>query len=60
MYITYIIYIHQISITSYVVIFQIMAKNLDSFPVAQWLKELRMECYRRNLDDYPTVHVSLQ
>ena len=32
--------------------------QLESLPVNKWLKDLRMECYRRHLDDYPTVLVS--
>lgn len=32
--------------------------QLEALPVGNWLRDLHMECYRRNLDDYPTVHVS--
>ena len=33
-------------------------RELDAVSVEMWLQELRMECYRRNLEDYPNLKVS--
>lgn len=32
--------------------------TLDSVSVESWLLELRMECYRRHLEDYPDLKVN--
>lgn len=31
----------------------------DSLAVSSWLADLRMECYKKNLENYDTVKVSL-
>ena len=32
-------------------------RNLEAITVDTWLKDLRMECYKRNLEEYPNVQV---
>jgi formylmethanofuran dehydrogenase subunit D len=30
-------------------------RPLDSVTIEMWLQELRMECYKKNLEDYPNL-----
>ena len=34
------------------------ARSLENKSISSWLAELRMECYKKNLDDFDTIRVS--
>ena len=33
---------------------------LERTPISDWLEELHMECYKKNLEDYETIKVSAE
>ena len=36
-----------------------MAGTVENLPISTWLSDLHMECYKKNLEDYDTIRVSL-